>query len=60
MIVVRSTEGKQDTTPGFMSFLANKISRRGINILEFMSCWSETLFVVSEKDIAAVMDALKS
>ncbi|MBI2663971.1 hypothetical protein HYX10_01370 [Candidatus Woesearchaeota archaeon] len=59
LVIIKSPEGKQDTTPGFLAFLSGKISYRGINILEFMSCWSETLFVVAEKDIAGVMDALK-
>ena len=59
LVVVRSPEGKQDSTPGFMSFLTGRISRRGINILEFMSCWSETLLVIDEKDVAAVMAAFK-
>lgn len=59
LVIIRSPEGKQDTTPGFLSFLTSKVSYHGINILEIMSCWSETLFVVAEKDIAKVLEALK-
>ncbi len=59
LVIIKSPEGVQDTTPGFLSFLTGKISQQGINILEIMSCWSETLFVVAEKDIAGVLEALR-
>ncbi|HIG97866.1 TPA: hypothetical protein HA231_00370, partial [Candidatus Woesearchaeota archaeon] len=60
LVIILSPEGVQDATPGFLSFLTGKISQEGINILEIMSCWSETLFVVAEANIAKVLDALKS
>ncbi len=59
LVILKSPEGVQDTTPGFLSFLTGKISQQGINILEIMSCWSETLFVVSENDIAKVLEAFR-
>lgn len=59
LVLLKSPEGVQDTTPGFLSFLTGKISQQGINILEIMSCWSETLFVVSEQDIARVLEAFR-
>ncbi len=59
LVKVRSPEGEQDATPGFIAFLTGRISQRGINIPEFISCWSETLLVINESDIAAVMEALK-
>lgn len=59
LVILKSTEGVQDTTPGFLAFLTGKISQQGINILEIMSCWSETLLVVSEADIARVLEAFK-
>ena len=59
LVTIRSAAGKQDTTPGFLSFITSKLSQQGINILEIMSCWSETLLVVSEADIARVLQAFK-
>ena len=59
LVLIKSPEGMQDATPGFLTFLTGKISGHGINILEIMSCWSETLLVVSEGDIAKVLDALR-
>ncbi len=58
IVVIRSPEGLQDETPGFITFITGRVSNRGVNILEFMSCWSESLMVISEKDIANVMSAL--
>ncbi len=59
LVAIRSQVGKQDATPGFIAFITSKLSQQGINILEIMSCWSETLLVVSESDIARVLEALK-
>ncbi len=59
LVVIKSPEDLQDTTPGFVSFLTGKISHQGVNILEIMSCWSETLLVVNEKDISMVLSAIK-
>ncbi len=58
LIVIDSPEEIEET-PGVFSYLLGLLSDRGINVLETMSCWSETLFVVSEKDIAKVLEALK-
>ncbi|MBI2144070.1 ACT domain-containing protein, partial [Candidatus Woesearchaeota archaeon] len=44
---------------GVFSYLSGLLSDRGINIMEAMSCWSETLFVVAEQDIAKVLDVLR-
>ncbi len=58
LVVITSPEEIEET-PGVFSYLSGLLSDRGINVLEAMSCWSETLFVVSEKDIAKVLEALK-
>ncbi|MBI2549702.1 hypothetical protein HYV83_00790 [Candidatus Woesearchaeota archaeon] len=58
LVVIASPE-EIEKTPGVFSYLSSLLSDRGINVLETMSCWSETLFVVAEKDIANVLEALK-
>lgn len=58
-LVVISSPEEIEETPGVFSYLSGLLSDRGINVLEAMSCWSETLFVVSENDIAQVLAALK-
>ena len=58
-LVAISSPEEIEQTPGVFSYLCSLLSDRGINVLETMSCWSETLFVVSESDIAKVLDAFK-
>ncbi len=58
LVVIASPEEIEET-PGVFSYLSALLSDKGINILETMSCWSETLFVVAEADIAKVLEALK-
>ena len=58
LVIIASPEEIEET-PGVFSYLSALLSDNGINILETMSCWSETLFVVAEKDIARVLGALK-
>lgn len=48
-----------ENTPGVLSQMCSLFAERGINIVESMSCWTDTLFVINESDIAKVMDALK-
>jgi hypothetical protein len=48
-----------ETTPGVMGYLYSLFSEHGINIVETMSCYTDTLFVIEEKDVPAAMQALK-
>lgn len=47
-----------ETTPGVIAYLYSLFAAYGINIAETMSCWTDTIFVVSEKDVASVMGFL--
>ena len=58
LVIIASPEQIEET-PGVNSYLSSLLSDRGINVVEMMSCWSETLFVVSEDVIAKVLDVLK-
>jgi hypothetical protein len=58
-IVVIGSSEEIEEIPGVLSYLASLLSDAGVNVLETMSCWSETLFVVSESDISRVLEALK-
>ncbi|MFH1663943.1 MAG: hypothetical protein ABH986_03995 [archaeon] len=58
MIIFKSSESLE-STPGVTAYLYSLFGERGINITETMSCWTDTIFVVSEKDIPMVMNFLK-
>jgi len=48
-----------ETVPGVMAYLYSLFGERGINITETMSTWTDTLFVIEEKDVAKVMEMLR-
>ncbi len=57
-INLKSSE-ELEKTPGVIAYLATLLAENGINIVETMSTWTDTLFVISENDIARVMGVLK-
>lgn len=57
-VTLKSSEDMEQT-PGVIAYLTSLLSENGINIIETMSTWTDTLFVISEEDIAKVMDVLR-
>jgi len=39
-----------EITPGVVAFLTSLLSEQNVNVLEFISCWTETIIVVDRKD----------
>jgi hypothetical protein len=58
MIIMKNPKGIEETT-GFTAYLYSRFGEHGVNILETMSCWTDTIFVISEEDIAKTMKFLK-
>ncbi len=48
-----------ETTPGVVTYIYGLLADRGINIREEMSCWTDILIIIDEKDLLATMEALK-
>jgi hypothetical protein len=48
-----------ESTPGVFAYLVSLFAQHGVNIVESMSCWTDTMFVVSDDDVAKVMSFLK-
>ena len=48
-----------ETVPGIISYLYSLFGEHGINIIETMSCWTDTLFFINEEDIAKVMGLVR-
>ena len=44
---------------GVVPYLYSLFGENGINIVETLSCWTDTIFVIEEKDIAKVMQLLR-
>ncbi len=48
-----------ETTPGAYAYLCSLFQENGINIVETLSCWTDTIFLVDEKDAGKVMGLLR-
>ena len=59
MIVVHSPE-ELEVTPGVVAFLATLLAEQNVNIVEFISCWTETIIVVEKKDSLKTYEVLSS
>lgn len=58
LIMLRSQKEIEETR-GVASFLTSLLSENGINITEFLSCWTDTLFVIHEKDATKTIQLLQ-
>jgi hypothetical protein len=59
MIVVHSPE-ELEVTPGVVAFLTTLLAEQGVNIVEFVSCWTETIIVIEKKDSLKVYETLSN
>jgi len=48
-IIIKSPK-EIENTPGVVAFLTSLLAEQNINVLEFISCWTETIMVVDRKD----------
>lgn len=58
-LTVRSPEGIVET-PGVLAFLAGALFRAGINSLELMSVYTDSTFVVRERDVLHAFEVLSA
>jgi len=59
MIVVHSPE-ELEATPGVVAFLTTLLSEQNVNMIEFISCWTETIIVVEKKDSLKAYEVLSN
>ena len=58
MINIKSPKDLENT-PGVIGYISSMFGKHGVNIVETMSCWTDTIFVISEEDIPPVMSFLR-
>ena len=56
-LIVNSPDVIEDV-PGILAFLSSSLSSKGINFLEVISCYKDTMFVIEQKDMMAAFDTL--
>ena len=49
-----------EETPGVVSYLTSILAEQGINVIEFVSCYTKTLIVVDREDISRTYEILSS
>ena len=49
-----------EETPGIVSYLTSILAEQGINVIEFVSCYTKTLIVVDREDISRTYEILSS
>jgi sulfur transfer complex TusBCD TusB component (DsrH family) len=47
-----------EQTPGLLALLASMLAARGINIVQGMSCYTDTIFILGHVDMAAAVETL--
>jgi hypothetical protein len=48
-----------EATSGVISYLYSLLGENNINVVETLSCWTDTIFLVEEKDLSRVMGLLR-
>jgi len=56
-IILQSPESLEDV-PGVMGYLYSLFAEQNINIVETLSCWTDTIFVIEEKDFEKTVKML--
>jgi len=57
--VILKSPKQIETTVGVISYLYSLLGENEINIYETLSCWTDTIFLVEEKDLSRVMELLR-
>jgi hypothetical protein len=57
--VILKSPKQIETTSGVISYIYSLLGENNINIFETMSCWTDTIFLVEEKDLSRVMELLR-
>lgn len=49
---------KIETTSGVVNYIYGLLANKGINVLEEMSCWTDLMIILEEKDLQKAMEVL--
>lgn len=59
LITIRSSEELEEV-PGVIAFILNALVYEGINVVEFISCYTDTLLVIKEADTNKAYEILSA
>ncbi len=55
-----TTPAAVERTVGWVAFITGMLAREGVNIVEVMSCFTDTVLIVDEKDVGRVLNILQA
>lgn len=58
-LIMIKTQKEIEETPGVAAYLTSLFAENGVNIIELLSCWTDTLFIVESKDVNRTIQFLK-
>lgn len=58
MLILKSPETLENV-PGVIAYISSLFAERGINIVEIVSCWTDTIIIIEEKDIKVALNFLR-
>jgi len=58
LILMKSPQ-KIEQTLGFTAYVTSLFAENGVNIVELLSCWTDTLFLISPNDVNKALQFLK-
>lgn len=59
LITIKSREELEET-PGVIAFILSALAHEGINVVEFISCYTDTIIAIRESDTAKAYELLSS
>lgn len=57
-ITIKSPE-EIETTPGTYAYICSLLADNSINIVETLSCWTDTIFLINEEDVGKAINLLR-
>lgn len=58
VVIMIKSPADIEGTPGVAAYIINLFAEHSVNISELMSCWTDTMIVISKKDLSKVMQFL--
>ncbi|MFT4303686.1 MAG: ACT domain-containing protein [Candidatus Woesearchaeota archaeon] len=60
MILINIKSPKEiENIPGIIAYLTSLFGENNVNVYEFLSCWTDTIFIIDEKDLNKSINFLK-
>ncbi|MCX6798994.1 MAG: ACT domain-containing protein, partial [Candidatus Diapherotrites archaeon] len=57
--IVMKSSREIESTPGVLDYVYGQLAEHGVNLLETASSWTDTIFVIEEKDLSRAMEAMR-